>query len=323
MPFNYDDASQVSANGWRQGSVLPSDLVAILINEHQIPAVNSCQSKARSGWLGKYLTAWRHAVERVRLAKNLQPETDRWMVVSQDCDLVNADWSKEPYVELIRIREAGTGDVAGEWLTSPRTLLFRDPLTDKSSPKLTCSIHDRVLIDRKYLVSHRPSSDLSLAPENARRICHLIAQRYVRAAFPDAFNNRVKKSLDSQRTRKSGALYKNSDLLTGIYMRVSEEELPDEQPYKVFIWGAMLVIDFENESSRRKAQLSLNELEAVLGTCDGIEIVECLLKSEQDITIDHLHQWKRWDFDLLSLKPKRKNDPIPEVSDITIPYQTR
>lgn len=33
------DASRVSANGWRQGSVLSQSLVTTLIRDHQIPGI--------------------------------------------------------------------------------------------------------------------------------------------------------------------------------------------------------------------------------------------------------------------------------------------
>ena len=74
--------------------------------------------------------------------------------------------------------------------------------------------------------------------------------------------------------------------------------------------------DYDNPEKGAAALKLLKLVEAALGSCSGIDIKECELKSEQDITLDHLHEWKRWDFDVLSLRPKRKNDLIPPVAEL-------
>jgi hypothetical protein len=310
------DGTLVAENGWRQGSILPPSLVRALISHHQIPAATIPCTASRSGWFGRLQTAWKRAALQREAAADFNPDSDRWMIISQDCDLVHADWSKEPYVELIRIRPAEGNRLPPAWLQSPREMLFSDPPGEKNSPQFVCSVHERVCIDRKYLVDSEPDQARELDKEHVKRICHWVARRYVRAAFPDTFNNRVKPALDSLAKHRSNPFSKQSDLMTGVYVRVTESELEAHEDYEVIIWAAMRPRDFDDEEKRQTAQESLDELEATLGSCGGIEIVECLLKSEQDITLDHLHSWKRWDFDVLSLRPKKKNDPLPPVDDL-------
>jgi hypothetical protein len=85
------DGILVAENGWRQGSILPPSLVCALIDGHQIPAATVPRRESRSGWFGSLLTAWKQATLRRRSATNLKADSDRWMVISQDCDLVQAD----------------------------------------------------------------------------------------------------------------------------------------------------------------------------------------------------------------------------------------
>lgn len=314
MRDGIDDGALVAENGWRQGSVLPPSLVTALIEDHQIPATIVPRAESKKGWLGRLVTALKQAKTRSHNAALLEPTSDWWMVISQDCDLVQTDWVKEPYVELIRIRHAKDDEHPPKWLTSPRDLQFSDP-PDEKTHRFACSIHDRVQIDRKYLSDFRPDANRAIDRENVRRICLWVARRYVRAAFPDAFNERVESAVDSL-TKKSSELYKQSDLLSGIYLLVTEAELGPDEDYKVVVWGTMRVQDFEKPDRREVAQRILDLLESSLGSCDGIEIDECELVSEQDLTIDHLRLWKRWDFDVLSLRPKRKNDPLPSVEDL-------
>jgi len=238
------------------------------------------------------------------------------MVISQDCDLVQPDWSKEPYVELVRVRIAKGNQLPPPWGQSPRDIQFSDPYGDKNAIRFVCSVHDRVWVDRHYLEDSCPDQVRGLSQENIKRICHWISRRYVRAAFPDEFNRRVKSSLDSL-TEKKSDLNQRGDLLTGVYMLLSEKELDQDEDYRVKIWVAIRPSAYEDHQKNKEAQELVGLLEATLAECSGVDIEECVLKSEQDITLDHLHIWKRWDFDVLSLRPKNKTAKLPPVDDLS------
>ena len=108
---------------------------------------------------------------------------------------------------------------------------FSDPAGRKKAPRFVCSVHDRVRVDRKYLTDYNPDDARAFEAENIKRICRWIARRYVRAAFPNAFNDRVKSALDALTDRKT-ELNKQSDLFTGIYLRVGEAELRPDEDYE-------------------------------------------------------------------------------------------
>ena len=314
MDDRFSDAASVAENGWRQGSVLPPALVSLLIKERQIPATIIPQADFVSNWLGALLNPFKRASIWRRNASLLDPANDRWLVISQDCDLVQNDWNKEPYVELLRIRPADDNEHLPQWLTNPRDLQFSDP-PDTKSQRFITSIHDRVLIDRRYLVDENPDRARTFHRENVRRVCLWVSRRYVRAAFPDEFNFRTKDVLGSLK-KKNSSLYKQSHLLTGIYTLVTEDELGPEDEYDVSIWGTMRIRDFSDPEIRRVAQEIIDDLMQALDGCPGIDVVDCQLKSEQDVSLDHLHMWKRWDFDELSLRPKNKAAQVPPVQDL-------
>ncbi len=315
MRNDESDGMRIEEHGWRQGAILPSSLVRTLVAEHQIPGVTVPRADSRPGWFGRIQAALKLASTRRRNAQTINADTERWMVITQDCDLVQPDLDKEPYVELIRIRPAEGNPLPPPWGQSPREIQFGDPHGGKNAPRFVCSIHDRVLLDRRYLTDHRPDDSRAFEAENVRRLCRWVSRRYVRAAFPNEFNKRVKSALDALTDRRT-ELNRKSDLFTGVYVRVSETELEPAEDYEVLIWAALRPHDFDAPEKKTAAQELLDLIEAQLGSCPGIEILECELKSEQDITIDHLHEWKRWDFDVLSLRPKKKNDPLPPVEEL-------
>lgn len=192
---------------------------------------------------------------------------------------------------------------------------FTDPHGGKKAPRFVCSIHDRVLVDRRYLLDEKPDNSRAFEAENVRRLCRWVSRRYIRAAFPDAFNSRVKSVLDGLTEPKTD-LSKQSDLITGVYLRVSERELEPDEDYEIMIWAVMRPHIYDDPEKNSAGQRLLNLIEAELSSCPGIEILECELKSEQDMTLDHLHEWKRWDFDVLSLRPRTKSGPLPPVDDV-------
>lgn len=165
------------------------------------------------------------------------------------------------------------------------------------------------------MIDDKPDGERAFEAENVKRLCRWISRRYVRAAFPNEFNIRVKSSLDALAKRKKD-LDKQRDLFTGIYLRVSERELESDEDYEVLIWAVMRPQIYDDPNQNRAAQEMLIQIEACLADCPGVEILECEVKSEQEITLDHLHEWKRWDFDVLSLRPKTKNAPLPSVDDV-------
>lgn len=307
-------AQQIAGTGWRQGSVLPPSLVERLRDDLQIP--NACLPRTtKSRWRSfKILRQfWDYFWLRQSRSKELNVKTDLWVVVTQDCDLVHPSFEKEPEVELVRLAALSPESKDGNlhWGDNPRVFQFYDPQSGDDQILFETQIHDRARVHRRYLADSSPDLARTLDPENIKRLCRWISQRYVRAAFPDEFNRRIKQTLDKLEDKK---LKKKGDVLSGIYMLLdSDDELTKGEKYGIIVWATMKSGDYEDSEKRRTAQELVDAIEAALSGCDGIEIKDVHLKSEQQVTLDDLRLLKRWDYDSLSLRRESVEELPPQT----------
>ncbi|MCC5835437.1 MAG: hypothetical protein JJU20_11945 [Opitutales bacterium] len=252
-----EDAAKIRANQWKQGCVLlPEKLPSEILNSLQFE------------------------------------EGQLFYVLTHDCDLVQADFTKEPYVELLKIKPMSTVDGNLIHGKNSRQLDFK---IGESSFRASC--HDRYRIDRRLLAGLKPSE---IHP-NDERLCDLItdwiAKRYIRPAFPDAFNIRLGRESRTikQFLKKFGHVYER------VYMVCDPqlEELNDDADYKLTVW---LVFREEDEElvDVVKAQKLVVEFEQILNGCRGIDVCECLAVGESEVTLAHLRTLSLWDFDYLT-----------------------
>ena len=268
-------ADAIKGLGWRQGSILPGELVVDL----------------RAGGLLR-----------------IEPEAgELWVVLSHSCDVVNRSFVSEPSVELIRIAKLVSGtDGSLAWFRNPRICHFREPL-GKAGTEWCVSIHSRVIIPRAKLLGHRPDMAKSLQPDSVRRLASWAARRYTRAAFPDEFNSRCLPAQKSLRQK----LKTKGHLLTGIFLVVDDEELAADIAYNVIIVASMHEDMYHIATTRNEAQALLDAVETALDACDGIEVQESSLRSEEGISLGDLRLLKRWDLDYLSLRAESVEDLPP------------
>ena len=271
-----DDATPLRTSGWRQGSIVPDSLAEKLVSE----GIPSCDPVP--GQL--------------------------FLVVSHDCDVQNGSFSREPYVELIRALPRESDDGTLRHGRNPRKLLV-EVRTETRSRLYEISIQDRIMADRRLLLGHDPDNATRLDLRNLRIMVRWLVNRYDRAAFPDAFNERLRPA--HHRIRKS--LSRGGSNISGIYVQVEDEELSEGTDYHVFAEATMPVEAFEHSKSRRQAQTCFDEVAAAMTDCDGIIVSEHILVSEGDFTLDELRQLKRWDWDDLSLREEPSGELAPRV----------
>jgi len=259
-------ADAIKGLGWRQGSILPEQLV----------------SELRDSGLSM---------------PPAEPE-ELWLVLSHSCDVVNRDFDLEPHVEIVRmVRLTSEADGMMAWFRNPRSCHFRASV-DGAENDWKITVHDRVVIPRQRLATCSPDGTRELAVEHVRRLASWVGRRYTRAAFPDTFNERWQ-ATRSQIHRKLKA---KGHLFTAVFLMVENDELSPGVDYKVVLIGCMNTDDFADTERRREAQQLLNDLEAALAACQGICVSESLLRSESEISLDDLRLLKRWDMEYLSLR---------------------
>lgn len=252
---------------------------------------------------------WRQgSVLSPRLTKHLKSEDGDELVlvlVSHDCDIVNHDFDAEPCCEVWVGRivdEADGNKVRGK---NPRVIHLRVPTGD-TEKVVEGLAHHREFIDRRLLALDDPASVL----DNRARteLTRWLAARYIRAAFPDEFNERVRPAI-----KKVGKLVGKpvGEYLSGIYMLVPDEELDVDSSYDVIVRGTMLVDHFDDPRTREEVTKLLDKVVAAIDGCDGITVYDHEVVSEGKFSLDDLRLMKRWDWDHISLKPDPAHDLAP------------
>lgn len=269
------EAQQIKEHGWRQGSVLSPSIIEWLVQQDTIPP---------------------HGIDEI------------FLVISHDCDVGNPSFEREPYVELLKgvVLPLAKREGALAWGKNPRRYQLPCQLHGENR---ICqfSVHDRIVVDRTCLAIGAPDSAVCFDADSIRELALWIARRYVRTALPDVFVDRTRAATSKLRTK----LKKRGKLLAAVYITVEDEELPDGVSYEVLLIGAMRTEDYEIPLCRQEAQALLDDIEAAMGSCDGIEVKESVLKSEAEISLDDRRFLKRWDFDDLTIRGRRASDLPP------------
>lgn len=278
------DPTLIKTRGWRQGSVLPQDLLKILIRDQRsaLPYRSANEINLKSG-LG--------------------------IVISQDCDVVSPDYEKEPYVEILVSKLVPNLAQLNEYRygRGPRRLIF-DVQVYEDIHTYEASIHDRIRIPRQYLASHAPDSSRKIAPDQKRIIILWLVKRYSRIAFPDEFNERLRPS--EEKLKKFAK--RNNEYLSAIRIRIEPfDEVGESDSYKIFV---ILLVDqrkiaeFDPLPNFDKIEA---EFEMILGECKGIEVDKCEVVMEEDFSLTDLKEFPVWDiFDYLSLSADQESDIV-------------
>ena len=155
-------------------------------------------------------------------------DADRMVLTCHDCDFLNFSIEKEPVVEVLLMRPVG-GDKPDRSLMSGRNpcVLQLTIETRDTTTYFACTVHERWTIPRTLLMEETPSQFL---PNRERRLlAEWLAKRYIRAAFPTAFDQRW-------RPRMTGwlkLLRNHSEWMQGVYLRLNTlDELSADKPYR-------------------------------------------------------------------------------------------
>lgn len=229
--------------------------------------------------------------EVVALRTDLVPSNFNCAIVlSQDCDIVHHSLENEPEVELVLCnRSSSQADGNLRHGKNPRQLHL-----EYEDGRIAVEIRDRVWVPKQSLAKFEP--DDTLDDESTDTLIRWVARRYLREAFPDAFNNRlrsIQKKL-SKLSKKASA-----GPVSGLFIEIEPfAELDAAEPYEV-----RFIVAFKQSSKRAEVEKYTKELRELLNNCEGIDLSDesrCLHHAE--ITLDEIESMKRWtDFDYRSI----------------------
>jgi hypothetical protein len=152
------------------------------------------------------------------------------------------------------------------------------------------------VLDRSVLASRDPSDVLNEA--DRRIFAAWLASRYSRPAFADEFNRRTANSSKQiQRILKS-----SGGKVSGIYVGTTLAELAAGEDYDLVVAIAMRGEDFERPVDWATVSQAVDAIGDALRHATGINLVDCLLVSESEMTLEALRVYARWDYDSLSYK---------------------
>jgi hypothetical protein len=262
-----------SLREWRQGSVLP-------------------QTAARN----------------LRLTSENNAQTHCVVVVSHDCDIVNPD--HEPEVEVIvgQIVCTADGNLTGG--KNSRKLHLNWTHQDQVCLELRASEKRR--IPKSALATVLPEAGFTLDAKNLATLRFWLGARYNRAAFPDAFNNRLRKTKVGDDIIK--ILKPLGNLVTGVYVQLdTQEELPAENPkppYRVTLFLAFEPGDEPLESTEKTDAAASDIADAFGNRCfdektaewSWIELKDCAGISEDELTVSQAKKLQQLSLEYLSLR---------------------
>ncbi len=171
-------------------------------------------------------------------------------------------------------------------------------------------MHERCRVPRGCLLGHVPR-ELDLGEDLIRTIIRWTANRYLRSAFPDAFNERLAVAARSMR-RIEAALKRDGGLITGIFLWVDPpEEIAAGEPYRVIMRLTAKEEVLEQTGTETRALQLTEVISREFESIEGIELVDYQLVSEADFSLADMRTLLRWDYDYLSYRAGTPEETAP------------
>lgn len=241
-------------------------------------------------------------------ASGYRADGARLVVVTQSCDLVHESYENEPVVETFLCEPLGRDYTPDGNLTAgknPRSLLIQFSV-EGANYWFRLRSNGRALVPRHRLATIDPDPSVVVTDPAVRTLQRWILNRVVRAAFPDAFNDRTQKA----RSKLESRLKKGGASLLGLYINLSSwDELPGDQAYAVDFVG--LVDEGLDLVHREAIDRLLGEVALAYEKTDGIANCEYRVQDEEQASMSLLRTHRVFPLDFLSLGDKPGGDLPP------------
>jgi len=223
-------------------------------------------------------------------------KNDLFLIISQTCDLVNADFTSEPFFEALRLSPLEK-DPENEYKggKNSRILQFQINVNDLPQP-FQALPYERFFINRELLLDY--SSKEFIREEEQIMINAWLTRRINRAAFPDKFEQRWK-----LRRSQITKIIKRLELVNDIYIKIAPfSDIEDDSDYELEIYLLMDAENFDNPETHAEYTKLKNDLEDQFNRCPNIDLQSIELTSDAEITLRELQQLRRWDYSYLSYR---------------------
>lgn len=262
-------------------------------------------------------TAWRQgqaldpaAIQALGLRHATQPEGTCVVVVTHDCDLATDDLAVEPSAEVIIGRLVPSLDGNYAWGKSPRTLHL-PAKWQESEVVVELVTTAKNLVPKESLGKFGPDISFALEPIQLSVLRNWLAVRYNRAAFADAFVDRMqRRKLDAGLAKKIAAYGAH---ISAVYFLVDDgRELnrASDSPYELSI-----VLLYSSGADPQKAEQAADKAEAEIerlfsGRCydkekaywSDVHLKTCLSISEDEFPVSKAKRFTQWRLEYMSFR---------------------
>jgi|GEM_PF-1825887 len=251
---------QLLSLGWRQGSIIEAGAI-----EHELLAGHAA--------------------------------ANAFLVLNQTCDLINDSLEKEPVVELLPLARVAKADTALLNGRNPRKIHF-GMVVDGTPCHVEAFAPGILTIDRKLLLERKPSLRWLLDTPELKSLLAWRAARYLRTAFPDAFENRLKPVFKDFRILVEGM----HEHLHSLHIRVDPFGPLDEcDSYEVDLLLVVRRSSHDVRETRDTVTTASKKLENLINSATGLVCTSCKVRAPHEINLEEIEGYLRWErYDYLS-----------------------
>jgi hypothetical protein len=228
--------------------------------------------------------------------------------LTQDCDILHDSYEAEPDIEIHIAKPSDVEDGNLQHAKNPRRLQL-----SVDQKLFEINIHDRVIVPRNCLLNHLPEK-IRLDDTQIRTIINWTANRYLRSAFPDAFNERLyaaKRQLKNIET----ALKREGALVTNIFLLVDPvEEINPSGKFRVIIRLTVKDDIYDQTELEERAVVLAETVGSEFRKIEGIEVENYELVPESEFSLADSRVMLRWNYDHLSYRSGNSDDAGPIVT---------
>ncbi len=261
------------------------------------------------------------AAARLTALNGVVGEKHRVVVITHDCDIPH---DGETSVEVIVAYVVNAPNPQFSYAKNPRKLHLGYEIAGGQSIVVELRHTERRPVPKGEFEKHAARDGSALLPVDAKRaLKQWLAARYGRPAFPNAFEDRLRKSISKKNTveRQIGKILEpEAKHLVGLFFDLGEQRSTDVavgQPYALSISVVYDAIEGGTQArqSAEKVAGQLRELfEQAYGKPDSaseIALDACEAVADTSITLADLRRVDQWRLEYISLGDDDHGDFLP------------
>jgi hypothetical protein len=245
------------------------------------------------------------AAQHFALFNAAGPEATCVVVISHDCDLANDSLAVEPEVEVIVGRVVANENGNYTWGKAPRTLHY-DVMRNNAAVYVELVNTSKRAIPKSDLAAFEPDPVFSIDGKALAVLRSWLGARYNRAAFPDAFVNRMQSTEADKKLAK--ALKDQGQLISFVYFDLDggqNVERKDGDPYELNIVMVFVPGDDPEAAADEADKVAESVEKAVRARLKDPKVIvlkACFPISEDDLPVSRARILTQWRLEYMTLK---------------------